>query len=113
MVELGELEKRHEDFAKKNVRVVVISNDDQETSQKTQADFRHLVVVSDKEQNMAKAVQVIDAGQVHGGKETNAPTTFLLDGAGQVRWLFRPDRFIVRLSPDKLLAAMDETRLGK
>jgi alkyl hydroperoxide reductase subunit AhpC len=107
MVELGQLEKHYQDFAKRNLQVVVISNDDQPTAQKTQADFPHLQVVADTEQNMAKALAVIQAGVGPEGTDTNAPTTFLVDGSGTVRWLFRPDRYIVRLSPDELLAAVD------
>ena len=30
----------------------------------------------------------------------------LVDGSGNVRWLFRSDRFLERLSPDQLLAAI-------
>src|SRR5262245_36395932 len=108
MVELGELEKRYQDFAKRNVRVVVISNDDQPTARQSQADFPHLVVVADTEQKLAKALDVIHPGVGPGGTDTNAPTTFLVDGAGAVRWLFRPDRFTFRLSPDELLAEIDK-----
>ena len=58
---------------------------------------------------MAKAIQVIHAGAGPGRTDTNAPTTFLVDGAGNVRWFFRPNDVLVRLSPDELLAAIDET----
>jgi peroxiredoxin len=108
MVELGELERQHQRFAEKHVRVVVISNDDQQTAQKTQADFPHLVVVSDHEHDVARALQVIHAGASQKGEDTNAPTTFLVDGSGQVRWFFRSSHIIVRLSPDELLKAIDE-----
>jgi hypothetical protein len=43
-----------------------------------------------------------------GGQDPAAPTTILVDGQGTVRWLFRPDRFLERLSPAQLLAAIDE-----
>ncbi len=109
MVELGQLEKQHEEFARRRVRIIVISNDDQPTARATQADFPHLVVVSDAEQNMAKAIQVIHSGAGQNHSDTNAPTTFLVDGTGKVRWFFRPDRIVVRLPPDKLLAAIDQT----
>lgn len=109
MVELGQLEKHHAEFANRRVRVIVISNDDPATAQVTQSDFPHLVVVSDANQNMAKAIQVIHAGAGAKGDDTNAPTTFLVDGTGNVRWLFRPERFLVRLSPAELLKAIDET----
>jgi peroxiredoxin len=106
MTELGELEGHHRQFADRHVRVVVISNDDQEAARATQADFPHLVVVSDAEQNVAQAMQVIHAGAGPKG-DTNAPTTFLVDGVGQVRWLFRPESFVVRLPADDLLKAVD------
>ncbi len=76
----------------------------------TQAAFPHLVIASDPDQAMARAFAVIQPGMGRGGTDTNAPTTFLVGGEGTVRWVFRPDRFIVRLSPDELLAAIDEHR---
>jgi peroxiredoxin len=109
MVELGELEKHYEEFAKKNVRIVVASNDDQSAASMTQTKFPDLIVISDAQQNIAKAMQVIQPGKGPGGTDTNAPTTFLVDGTGYVRWLFRPNSFFVRLSPNKLLAAVNET----
>jgi peroxiredoxin len=107
MVELGELESHYRQFAERHVRVMTVSNDGLDEARKTQAQFPHLVVVSDAQQNMAKALQVIHAGAGRDGQDTNAPTTFLIDGRGQVRWFFRPERFIVRLSADELLKAID------
>jgi alkyl hydroperoxide reductase subunit AhpC len=107
MSELGELEKRHEDFQRRHVRVVVISNDKPETARATQKDFPHLVVVADAEQNMARALEVLHMRAGPQGSTTNAPTTFVVDGAGSVRWMFRPERVLVRLSPDELLATID------
>jgi peroxiredoxin len=75
--------------------------------------FPHLLIASDPEQKMAKALEVVHAGIGPGGKDTNDPTTFLVDNAGNVRWMFRPDRFLVRLSPDELLAAIDKVLLQK
>src|SRR5437762_11518604 len=103
MKELVQLEKHHQEFDSRNVRIVVVSNDDQPTSQITQADVPHLVVVSDAQQNLAKAIQVIHPGAGHDGGDTNAPTTFLVDGTGTVRWLFRPSSLMTRLSPEELL----------
>jgi peroxiredoxin len=106
MRELDQLEKRHEDFAKKGVRIVVISNDDLPTAQQTQTDFPHLVVVADMKQALASAMDVIHPGMGPNQSDTNAPTTFLVDRTGTVRWFFRPDRFLARLSADELLAAI-------
>jgi peroxiredoxin len=108
-IELGELERQHAEFEKRNVRLYVISNDDQATAGQTQADYPHLVVVSDEGQTLAKAIEVIHSGVGPGGGDTNVPTTFLVDGDGKVRWYFRSDSFLVRQSPGELLAAIDET----
>jgi alkyl hydroperoxide reductase subunit AhpC len=111
MIELGELEKQAQEFKKRNVQLVVISNDNQQTAQATKKDFPDLVVVADADMNMAKAMQVIQPGVGPHGSDTNAPTTILVDGTGTVRWLYRPERFIIRLSPEQLLAAIDENKL--
>jgi peroxiredoxin len=109
MVELGQLEKRYPEFAARQVQVVAVSNDDQETAQKTHGTFPHLTVIADAELNMARAFEVIHEGKGPWNGDTNAPTTFLVDATGKVCWVFRPERFITRLSPDEVLAAVDET----
>jgi peroxiredoxin len=58
---------------------------------------------------MAKAVAIIHEGMGHDGGDTNVPTTFLVDGDGYVRHLYRPERFITRLRPEELLAIINET----
>lgn len=110
MIELGELEGHHQDFDSRHARIVAISRDDQEPAKGTQEKFPHLTIVSDSDQNMAKALQVIAPGAGHEGEDTNAPTTIIVDGAGQVRWVCRPERFITRLSPGELLEAIDKTK---
>ena len=87
--------------------MVVISDDDLETARITQADFPHFAVVSDADQNIAKSMEVIHPGAGRDGSDTNAPTTFLVDGHGQVKWFLRPDRYIERLSADELLKSID------
>src|SRR5712691_9076604 len=108
MVELGQLEARHADFDNQNVRIVAVSPDNLEESKKTQEAFPHLQIVSDAKLSMADALAIIDKGRGPGGEDTNAPTTMLVDGAGTVRWIYRADRFMVRLSPDDLLKAVDQ-----
>ena len=51
---------------------------------------------------------IIDGGSHPDGGDTAAPTTLLVDGGGTVRWTFRPDRFLNRLSPSQVLAAVDK-----
>jgi peroxiredoxin len=101
MIELGELEAKIGEFDKRHVRIIPISLDDLENSKATQARFPHLLVAADFEKNLSEVVQVI-----HGN--ANAPTTILVDGQGVVRWVFRPERFLTRLSPEELLKAIDQ-----
>src|SRR6516164_7512364 len=110
MTELGELESHFQEFKKgKNpVEIVAISTDNREDAQKSQTKFPHLKVVADTDQKMCQTFNVIHPGAGSGGQDPAAPTTILVDGQGTVRWLFRPDRFLVRLSPTQILTAIDE-----
>lgn len=108
MVELGQLEKHHAEFDARKTRILAVSNDSLEVAKRTQADFPHLRIVSDAQQNLAKAVAVIHPKASFDGGDTNAPTTLLLDSAGVVLWVFRPDRFTDRLSPSELVRAIDD-----
>jgi alkyl hydroperoxide reductase subunit AhpC len=106
MVELGQLEAAHQEFERRGARVIVASLENQETAKATQADFPHLVVVADAERGLANALDVVHR-QSDGG-DTAVPTTLIVDGHGTVRWMFRPDRFLRRLSPAEVLAALDK-----
>ena len=103
MTELGELESRFQEFKnrKSPVAIVAISTDNREDAQKSQTQFPHLKVVADTDQKMCQTLNVMH------GEDKAAPTTILVDGQGTVRWLFRPDRFLERLSSAQLLAAID------
>jgi alkyl hydroperoxide reductase subunit AhpC len=103
MVELGQLEAKAGEFKKKNVRIIAVSLDNLEDSKATQAKFPHLVVVADFDKKLSEALKVIDGDEAH-----NAPTTILVDGKGVVRWVYRPERFLTRLSPEELLQAVDQ-----
>jgi peroxiredoxin len=107
MMELGELEARHADFVRRTVRIVAISLDGREDAEKTQSDFPHLVVVSDADKGIATALDLIHPHASPDGGDTLVPTTMLIDREGIVRWLYRPERYIMRLSPAELLAAID------
>lgn len=107
MIELGELERRHEDFARRHARVIAVSLEGRDEAQQTQDDFPHLVVLTDQDRTLSETVDVIHRDSRPGGGDTAAPTTILIDRGGTVRWLYRPARAIARLSPDEVLAAAD------
>ena len=108
MRELGELDSRFAEFANRGVPIVAVSVDGQEDTAKTQQRFPHLIVWGDPEHRLTNAVAALHRGKGPGGSDIAAPTTLLLDKTGLVCWTFRPERIIVRLTPDELLAAVDE-----
>jgi peroxiredoxin len=107
MVELGQLEAHQAEFAARGVRVVAASMDDVADTAATHPKFPHLTVVSDAGEALAKAAAVVGPQHSPSGGDTVAPTTVLIDAGGRVRWVFRPDRYINRLTPQDLLAAID------
>lgn len=108
MIELGEFEKNHAEFEKRNVRVVVASLEGQDDAKLTQLDYPHLVVVADAKGELIKAAEVLHKGQGPKGGDIAAPTTFFIDKQGTVRSLFRPQKVITRLSAKEVLRAVDE-----
>ncbi len=107
MIELGQLEKHHEDFERRNVRVMVVSLEGTDDAAKTQKQFPHLKVVADDKRNLISVASVIHAHADPEGGDAAAPATILVDRDGIVRWVFRPERFLTRLSPEELLDAVD------
>jgi peroxiredoxin len=108
MAELGKLEANWQEFDKRNVKVIVVSLEGQEDAEATQADFPHLIVVSDSDRKLAESLSVLHPHSAKDGGDTTAPTTLLVDTDGTVRWVFRPTRVLTRLSPSQVLAAIDE-----
>jgi peroxiredoxin len=113
MIELGQLEARHEDFDKRNARVVAVSLDNLKESALTQKQFPDLIIVSDEDKGLANAVQLIAPQQSPTGGETVAPTTVLIDRGGVVRWVSRKGNFLERPAPDEVLAALDQHGHGR
>jgi peroxiredoxin len=108
MVELGQLERRHEDFARMKTRVIAISVEGPEVAAKTQADFRHLLVLADEGLGLSEAVDLIHKRAAPDGSDIDVPTTILVDRQGMVLWLYRPGEVISRLSPDEVLQAISQ-----
>jgi peroxiredoxin len=108
MIELVQLERRHDDFAKRNTRVVVVSVEGLDEAKATQADFPHLVVLSDEEHHLSDAAGLIHPHASPDGGDIDIPTTVLVDRRGEVRWVYRSPAVNVRLSPDELLAKVQQ-----
>jgi peroxiredoxin len=106
MIELGQLEAHYDEFAKRHARVVTVSVDDLDDSQKTQQDFPRLTVVADREHKLTDAAGVLYTEAVL-RKDVAAPTTILVDKQGVVRGLFRPTNVARRLSAGEVLAMVD------
>jgi peroxiredoxin len=108
MIELGQLESRHQDFDSRHARVVAVSLDSVEDSARTQEKFPHLVIVSDKEENLATAARTLAPQHAPDGGDTNSPTTVLVDRRGEVRRVLRKERYVERFTPDEVLHEVDE-----
>ncbi len=108
MIELGQLEGRHQDFDSRNVRVVAVSLDGLDDSRKTQDKFPHLVIVSDEKEGLARAAGTLGPQRSPTGGDTNSPTTILIDRRGEVRRVLRPDLIMERFSPDRVLDEVDK-----
>jgi peroxiredoxin len=108
MAELGQLEARHEDFARRNARIIAASLEGSADAERTQGNFPHLLILSDPQRNLAAAMNAVHAHSGPGGSDTLTPTTILVDRQAVIRWIFRPENVMRRLSPDEVLAAVDE-----
>jgi len=108
MIELGQLEAHHDEFAKRHTRVVAVSVDGLDDSKKTKQKFPNLVVVADADHNLVEAVKVLHPGAGERGEDVAAPTTILVDKHGVVRSLFRPTSVARRLSASEVLEKVDK-----
>jgi peroxiredoxin len=108
MTELVQLERRHEEFPKRNTRVIAVSVEGPDDARKTQAEFPHLTVLSDEGRGLSEAAGLIHPHAAPDGGDADVPTTILVDRRGTVRWLYRSPSVIARLSPDEVLQAIDQ-----
>ena len=108
MIELGQLEAHHDEFAKRHTRVVAVSVDGLDDSKKTQQNVPQLTVVADHDHKLVDAAAVLHPGAGEHGEDVAAPTTILVDQHGVVRALFRPTNVGSRLSAREVLAAVDQ-----
>jgi peroxiredoxin len=108
MIELGQLEAHHDEFARRHTRVVAVSVDGLDDSRKTKQNFPQLTIVADHDHNLVDAAAVLHPGAGEHGEDVAAPTTILVDKHGVVRVLFRPTNVGSRLSASEVLAMVDK-----
>jgi peroxiredoxin len=108
MIELGQLERHHDEFARRSTRVIAVSIEGLDAAAKTQAAYGHLLVLADHERGLSEAAGVIHAASAPDGSDTSAPTTILVDRHGKVRWLYRSAEVVGRLSPEEVAQAIDQ-----
>ena len=85
MLELVQLERRHEEFARRDTRVIAISMEGLEDAKKTQEQFPHLLVLADEERGLSEAAGLIHAQARPDGGDADTPTTIVVDRQGTVR----------------------------
>jgi alkyl hydroperoxide reductase subunit AhpC len=108
LIELGELERRYADFERKNTRIVAASTERQASAQKTQAECPHLAIIADTDHRLINALGMVHPHGFPSGADATAATTVLVDREGKVRWLYRPDLGMTRLSVDEVLEKIAE-----
>jgi peroxiredoxin len=108
MIELGELEAHHQEFADRHTRVVAVSVDDLEHAKETQQKFPNLIIVADPDQKLIAAAEVLHPHAGQHGEDVAAPTTIFVDKHGMVRSLYRPAQVITRLSAKDVLEMVDK-----
>jgi peroxiredoxin len=112
MIELGQLERHHEDFARHTTRVIAISVEGPDDARQTQAQFPDLLVLSDQQRGLTDAAELIHPHAAPDGSDADTPTTILVDRHGTVRWLYRSPQVIARLSPAEVLQAIEQHMAG-
>lgn len=113
--ELGEIQKHYGAIAGRGVDVVAISVDPPEVSAKLRERLGSTIeFVSDPGGTLMDAIGVRDRDGLPSGmasgkpsRDIFLPTTFLLDEQRRVRWVYRPDTYRVRATPDQILAEID------
>lgn len=106
MAELRELEKMHDEFAKRKVRVAVVSPETKEEAAKSKTQFPDLTVIADSDYNLIKSVGVVH-DKAKFGEDSAMPTTILVDKDGVVRWIHRPADVFARMPAKDLLVEVD------
>ena len=93
--------------------MIVVSLEGPADALLTQKQYPNLVVLADEGRGLSEPAGLIHEHASPDGRDAATPTTILVDRRGTVRWLFRPDAVITRLSPDEVLSAIDRHVRGE
>ena len=121
MTELGELRKRYRDILDRRAEVVAVSIDPPDVSEKLRRKLDLAIrFLSDEHGTLMDGLHVrhrnampprlISGRPSDGNRDLFLSTTFLLDEAGVIRWVYRPDTYRVRAPVRELLRAIDALR---
>jgi peroxiredoxin len=123
VTELGELRKSYGAIAERGVEIVAVSVDPPEVSERLRRRLGlEIRFLSDPDGTLMEPLHIRHRGGRPGflppaagaaGADIFLPTTFLVDGGGVIRWIYRPDTYRVRASPRELLAAIDAARAAR
>jgi peroxiredoxin len=119
VTELVELRRHYQDILERRVEVVAVSVDPPEVSEALRQRLRLPIgFLSDPHGTLMDALHIrhrnamppppfgraVPAGE---GRDLFMATSFLLDEAGVIRWIYRPDTYRVRAPARALLRAID------
>ena len=109
MAELGGLENKKKEFAKRAVDILAISVDGLEDSAAVQELFPSIKIISDESMSMANAFGLVHKGAGPNGEDIAVPTTFVLDGTGAIKFVYRSPAVPERQSAEELLESIDNS----
>ena len=122
MTELGELRRHYQAILDRGVEVVAVSVDPPEMSEQLRRKLGLAIrFLSDERGTLMDALAIRDRDALpsppgwgkllreRASRDIFLPTTFLLDGVGVIRWVYRPDTYRVRAPARDVLRAIDAT----
>jgi peroxiredoxin len=102
------------EFDARKIRVIAISVDTPEESQKLRESQGYTFpILSDAQHDVIKRWDLVHAHGREDGADIARPAEFLIDATGKVRWVNLTGDFIVRARPQEALAAFDATKSGQ
>ena len=122
MTELGELRKHYAEIAARGVDVLAVSVEPPEIAERLRRKLATSIrFLCDERGDLMDTLHIRDRDALppgfvtgrqsqNGGRDLFMSTSFLLDSAGAICWIYRPETYRVRAPAREVLAAID--RLG-